>query len=74
MGEQSTAEYMAYMIRSWHEGNGVWRSTLENPHTGERRAFANIESLCLFLQQQTGKATFPSTKEDNSNIAEVGKL
>lgn len=62
--EQPTADYIAYMLRLWREGEGVWRGTVENPHTGERRAFANVESLLAFLRQQTEQATPPPAEND----------
>jgi hypothetical protein len=35
----------------WQEGKDTnWRASLENPHTGERRGFSNLESLFAFLQ------------------------
>jgi hypothetical protein len=49
--------YMAYMLRLWQAGsrNGklVWRASLENPHTGERQAFGDVEALVAFLTEKT---------------------
>jgi hypothetical protein len=48
--------YLACMLRLWQVGSGeepTWRASLENPHTGERRGFANLEALCQFLMAQT---------------------
>lgn len=55
MGEQGRS-YVAYMVRFWREQSGrqlVWRASLEDPHTGERKGFANVESLLAFLREQT---------------------
>jgi hypothetical protein len=45
--------YVAYMLRLWHtgsrEGMPVWRASLENPHTGERLVFGDVEGLFAFL-------------------------
>ena len=49
-------QYLAYMLRLWKLGDGenaVWHASLEDPHTGERLAFANVETLIAFLQGQT---------------------
>ena len=49
--------YISYLLRLWQVKGGdevVWRASLESPHTGERRGFANLEALFAFLQQQTG--------------------
>jgi hypothetical protein len=48
--------YLAYLLRLWRvndDGKPVWRASLENPHTGERHGFANLELLCAFLEQKT---------------------
>lgn len=44
--------YIAYMLRLWREDATTWRGTLENPHTGERHAFATAADLFLFLHAQ----------------------
>lgn len=48
--------YHAYLLRLWpavEQGKVVWRASLENPQTGERLGFANLERLFVFLQDQT---------------------
>ena len=48
--------YLAYMLRLWQVGGGdepTWRALLESPHTGERRGFADLETLFEFLREQT---------------------
>lgn len=56
--------YLAYLLRLWHEGEGIWRGTMENPHTGERHAFADVESLLAFLRQQTERVAPPPAEND----------
>ncbi|HRQ42578.1 MAG TPA: hypothetical protein PLD25_32075 [Chloroflexota bacterium] len=63
MTNQPHSDYLAYLVRLWHEGQGVWRSTLENPHNGERHAFADVEALLVFLRRQTETAA-PMTNDD----------
>lgn len=49
--------YLAYMLRLWRVDEGghpVWRASLESPHSGERRAFANLRILIDYLQERTG--------------------
>ena len=41
--------YRAYLLRMWRTPEGDWRASLENPHTGERRAFATLEQSLEFL-------------------------
>lgn len=45
--------YLAYLIRLWREGEHTWRGMLEDPHSGETYAFADVVSLLAFLRQQT---------------------
>ena len=48
-------DYMAFLLRLWRvdEAEGVqWHASLEEPGTGERRGFANINRLCAFLEEQ----------------------
>jgi len=56
MGEEKR-RYISYLLRLWQTKSGgklVWRASLEDPHTGERRGFASLEALFVFLQRQTG--------------------
>jgi hypothetical protein len=49
--------YLSYLLRLWQiksEGERVWRASLESPHTGERRGFANLADLFTFLEKETG--------------------
>jgi hypothetical protein len=48
--------YLAYMLRLWQvssDGEPIWRASLESPHSGELRGFANLEMLFAFLEEQT---------------------
>lgn len=60
-------EYRTYLLRLWaaeaSDANGVaWRAALENPRTGERWGFANLEQLFAFLMDQTETATWRSPR------------
>lgn len=49
-----TQRYRAYLLRLWQTGEDeavVWRALLEDPRTGERHGFADLDSLCAFLNQ-----------------------
>ena len=44
--------YLSFMLRLWRvdtEGKRAWRFSLENSVTGERRGFANLGELLVFL-------------------------
>lgn len=49
--------YRAFVLRTWQESSqgaaGIWRYSLEDPHSGERYGFATIDALVEFLQSQT---------------------
>ena len=48
--------YVSYLLRLWQsDGSGAsgWRASLEDPRTGERVGFANLEQLFAFLMQGT---------------------
>jgi len=50
--------YFAFLLRLWNEkkaGSGVWRASLEDPHTGEQIGFANLEALLAYLENKTTK-------------------
>lgn len=45
--------HQAYLVRLWavhHNGELLWRAAIEDVHTGERRAFADLPGLCRFLE------------------------
>jgi hypothetical protein len=45
--------YLSYLLRLWQassSGELVWRVSLEDPHTGERRGFACLAKLVSFLE------------------------
>jgi hypothetical protein len=51
--------YLAYLLRLWQiqdKGEIGWRASLENAHTGEKLAFAQLDELVAFLRQQAGRA------------------
>jgi hypothetical protein len=51
--------YIAYLLRLWRPDNDdrlAWRASLEDPHSGERKGFADLESMCLFLKEQLDAA------------------
>lgn len=44
---------MSYLLRLWQAGIGgrmVWRASLENSQTGERRGFVTLVDLLAFLE------------------------
>lgn len=71
--------YAAYMLRLWLENHeeqeetagsaAVWRASLEVPHTQEKRIFANLEVLYVFLLRETERlARGESNPERNQHL------
>ena len=52
------ARYCAYVLRCWNEQPSYseqplhWRFSLEDPHTGTRYGFANLDTLITWLQTE----------------------
>ena len=49
----SETRYFAYLLRMWvtqRDGTFIYRIVLVNPHTGEERVFADLESLICYLR------------------------
>ena len=56
--------YRSYLLTFWEErsqdpaASAVWRFRLEDPRTGQRRGFADLEALMAALEQEaTGSRT-----------------
>jgi hypothetical protein len=66
MTDQSP-DYMAFLLRLWRveEAEGVqWHASLEEPSTGARRGFADIDRLCAFLEEQCSGTADQVTDSD----------
>jgi hypothetical protein len=64
--------YIVYLLRMWRAGSGessVWRASIENPHTGERHGFADLNALLVFLEGETTmlSATEPDAIETGAS-------
>jgi hypothetical protein len=56
MGAVEARNYFAYLLRLWRERSGEssrWRASLQDPHSGERVGFANLEELFGYLRRET---------------------
>jgi hypothetical protein len=54
--------YLAYMLRLWRvedDETPCWRASLETPHTGERRVFASLEALFVYLRAEMDAGAAP---------------
>jgi hypothetical protein len=60
-------DYHSYVLRVWRTGSNesaVWRASLENPFTGERRGFAGLAGLFAYLQAQIDVEVHQPLKEE----------
>lgn len=62
----SNMSYHAYLLKVWQEPdlkptNHSWRFSLEDAHTGMRRAFNDLDSLLSYMQDLT--ASYPDKTE-----------
>lgn len=49
--------YYSYLLRLWRDDKtSPWRIQLEDPHTGERHGFPNMEKLIEFLDRRIEEA------------------
>jgi hypothetical protein len=54
--------YQSYLLTLWQERSRdrnlpvVWRFSLEDPHTGRRRGFADLEALVASLKEEIAGA------------------
>ncbi len=64
-GTSEKRDYVSYLLRLWRDGSekGLWRASVEDPRTGERRGFADLEALFEHLRQSTGLAEEPATEQ-----------
>ena len=62
--------YFSFLLRFWQAstpGGTVWRASLEDVPTGERRAFGGLDDLVAYLRERI-KASSPeeAPKEEES--------
>ena len=61
-------KYLSYMLRLWQamsEAGSSWRASLEDPRTGERQGFADLQGLFGFLTTRTDESTGRPQAEGN---------
>lgn len=61
-------KYLSYMLRLWRavsEAGGAWRASLEDPQTGERKGFADLQGLFGYLSERTEPVGSLSAAEDD---------
>ena len=60
--EASHEDQFSYLLRIWRSGpEDTWRASLQSVQTGERRMFADLESLLSFIVASSHDSTdFPA--------------
>ena len=63
--------YVAYLLRLWQvreQAGWGWRASLERAGTGERKGFADLDSLFAFFRDQAGLSQDPEqTRGDQAS-------
>lgn len=65
--------YHSYLLRLWRaetDEGGNWRASLETVGSGEKRGFAQLEKLFLFLEQAHQDAAAPPNAQDTPSNSE----
>jgi len=58
---------LAYVLRLWLVMDGkeaIWRASLQDVRSGERRGFADLEAACRYLRARIELASGGSLRED----------
>ncbi len=59
--------HLAFLIKLWQvrsEGQMVWRGSLDDAHSGEKKGFGDPASIFAFLQEKLGlKPELPKDKD-----------
>jgi hypothetical protein len=56
MKSKADREYLSYLLRLWpvkQNGKVVWRASLEETGSGNKRAFSSLQDLYQFLKIDT---------------------
>jgi hypothetical protein len=61
--------YRAYLLRLWRASGARWRAALEDAHTGDKRAFANLGQLLVFLVRELGDGA-PAQADEGQTAGE----
>jgi len=67
MNEANECSYQSYLLRIWRTGSygeRTWRCMLEDPHTGQRHGFGDMDALRAFLRRQIDVMVDPQTGAD----------
>lgn len=63
MAQQKLLAYQVYLLHCWEETGtaattGLWRFSLENPVSGQRREFANLRELVIALNTELNESRY----------------
>ena len=64
--------HLAYLLRLWQVDNGtepVWRASLQDVRTGERRGFAGLDEAITYLRQQLEPPSEPRYPDRDADAA-----
>jgi hypothetical protein len=59
--DEEGRRHLVYLIRLWRVGDddktAIWRASLQDVRTGQRRGFADLKGACHFLCAQINAAS-----------------
>lgn len=64
---KTKVRYFSYLLRLWETDDGgrrIWRASLEFPATGERRGFASLTDLFIYLEHETDSEKSPKETDE----------
>ena len=63
--------YLSYLLRLWRTGEtSPWKASLEDPVTGRRLGFGNLQVLFAFLRRQTQSSVITDPKDKTDRPAD----
>ncbi len=69
-------EYLSYILRLWREvkPGSNWLSSLQNPITGERMGFADMDELFEFLRKKTSQGDISQPDKDTEEVTDQNSI
>lgn len=65
-------QHISFLLRLWREelSSPAWRASLEDAATGERKGFANVETLAEYLQSLTEETESVGGQDEQTTRSE----
>ncbi len=75
-GTGNVEEYLSYILRLWREDKpgSRWLSSLQNPISGERIGFADMDELFEFLRKKTRQGETRHRDSDSEEVTDENTI